>query len=169
MYKHVVIINGSAGVGKDTFVAICNSFCKVMNYSSINEIKRLAKLIGWDGNKDEKGRKLLSDLKVAMSDYCDLPFQLMKNKYEEFIKSDADILFLHIREPEEIARAASEFNAITLLIKNKNVKQITSNMADANVYDLNYDAVIDNSRTLDDLKNIAKWFIGILEKEVVNK
>ena len=169
MYKHVVIINGSAGVGKDTFVDICNSFCKVMNYSSIDEIKRLAKLIGWDGNKDEKGRKLLSDLKVAMSEYCDLPFQSMKNKYEEFIKSDADILFLHIREPEEIARAANEFNAITLLIKNKNVKQITSNMADANVYDLNYDAVIDNSRTLDDLKNIAKWFIGILEKEVVNK
>lgn len=166
MYKHVVIINGSAGVGKDTFVAICNSFCKVMNYSSIDEIKRLAKLIGWDGNKDEKGRKLLSDLKVAMSDYCDLPFQSMKNKYEEFIKSDADILFLHIREPEEIARAVNEFNAITLLIKNKNVKQITSNMADANVYDLNYDAVVDNSRTLNDLKDIAKWFIGLLEKEV---
>ena len=122
MYKHVVIINGSAGVGKDTFVAMCNSFCKVMNYSSIDEIKRLAKLIGWDGNKDERGRKLLSDLKVAMSDYCDLPFQSMKNKYEEFIKSDASILFLHIREPEEIVKAANEFNAITLLIKNKNVK-----------------------------------------------
>lgn len=169
MCKHVVIINGSAGVGKDTFVAMCNSFCKVMNYSSIDEIKRLAKLIGWDGNKDEKGRKLLSDLKVAMSEYCDLPFQSMKNKYEEFVKSDASILFLHIREPEEIVKAANEFNAITLLIKNKNVKQITSNMADANVYDLNYDAVVDNSRTLNDLKNTAKWFVGVLEKEVVNE
>ena len=39
-------------------------------------------------------------------------------------------------------------------------------MADANVYDLNYDAVVDNSRTLNDLKDIAKWFIGLLEKEV---
>ena len=165
MKKHVVIINGSAGVGKDTFVAICNSFCKVMNFSSIDEIKKLAKLIGWDGNKDEKGRKLLSDLKVAMSDYCDLPFQSMKNKYNEFIKSDADILFLHIREPEEIAKAANEFNAITLLIKNKNVKQITSNIADANVYDLKYDVVIDNSRTLNDLKNTSKWFIEILKKD----
>ena len=165
MKKHVVIINGSAGVGKDTFVAICNSFCKVMNFSSIDEIKKLAKLIGWDGNKDEKGRKLLSDLKVAMSDYCDLPFQSMKNKYNEFIKSDADILFLHIREPEEIAKAANEFNAITLVIKNKNVKQIVSNMADANVYDFNYDVVIYNSRTLNDLKNTAKWFIDILKRD----
>ena len=38
-------------------------------------------------------------------------------------------------------------------------------MGDANVYDFNYDVVIDNSRTLNDLKNTAKWFIDILKRD----
>ena len=162
--KKIVIINGSAGVGKDTFSSICNDFCKTWNYSSVDKIKEIAKLCGWDGIKDEKGRIFLSELKVATSKYNDLPFKCMKEKIDEFKYSDAELLFLHIREPEEIARAASAFNAVTLLIKSNRVNHITTNNSDANVFNFKYDAVINNDRSIEDLKNTAKWFIERLRK-----
>ena len=165
--KKVIIINGSAGVGKDTFSSICSKYCKVMNYSSVDKVKELAKYCGWDGNKDEKGRAFLSDLKIALTNYNDLPFECMKSKVEEFNSSDYNLLFLHIREPEEIARAANEFNAVTLLIKNERVEHITSNMADANVFDFKYDCTIANNSSLEQLDGLAKWFINQLEKQEV--
>lgn len=73
--KAIIVINGRGGVGKDT---LCD-FVKekyddtygVQNISSITRIKEIAKDIGWDGNKDEKGRKFLSDLKKALTEYGD--------------------------------------------------------------------------------------------------
>ena len=163
--KKVIIINGYAGVGKDTFSSICSVYRRTMNYSSVDKIKELAFLCGWDGVKDERGRKLLSDLKLSLSEYCDLPFRCMADKVKEFNSSDAELLFLHIREPEEIVRAAREFNAITLLIENPRVEQITSNAGDANVHNLKYDCVITNYGTIEDFHGLAKWFIEELEKQ----
>ena len=166
--KQVYIINGSGGVGKDTFVELVSNelndllkkFHTVINFSSVDKVKEIAKEIGWDGKKTEKDRKFLSDLKVLASEYCDMPFKSMRSKVAEFYEDNfAHILFLHIREPEEIERAAKSFNAKTILITRDQIKHITSNMADENVFNYDYDIVIDNSGTLDDLKIKAKKFI----------
>lgn len=90
-----------------------------------------------------------------------MPFQSMKNKIEEFIRSDeGQILFLHIREPEEIERVVREFGAKTLLIVRDSVMHITSNMADKNVFDYSYDYVIENKGTIEELKDKARQFIN---------
>ena len=47
----------------------------------------------------------------------------------------------------------------TILIKRNSVKTITSNMADAGVFNYNYDFVIENNGTLDGLKSIVKKFV----------
>ena len=136
--KHIFIINGSGGVGKDTFVELVSSelndrlkrFHTVVNFSSVDRIKEIAREIGWDGKKKEKDRKFLSDLKILCSNYCDMPFQSMRNKVLDFIKDETSkVLFLHIREPVEIARAVKEFGAKTILIV-RPIKQILSNIAD---------------------------------------
>lgn len=89
-----------------------------------------------------------------------MPFKSMRSKVAEFYADDfSHMLFLHIREPEEIERAAKAFSAKTILITRDQVKHITSNMADENVFNYDYDIVIDNSGTLDDLKAKAKGFI----------
>ena len=152
----VFIINGSGGAGKDTFVEMVKindelpriryGRCvrQVYNYSSVTKIKQIAKVIGWNGDKTEKDRKFLSDLKLLISDYNDLPLTDMK-KYIEYLniltkETDNTILFLHIREISEISRAINEFkeyNTKTILVKRDSIKHITSNMADKNVY--NYD------------------------------
>lgn len=90
-----------------------------------------------------------------------MPFKSMKNKVNEFLKDEeSKILFLHIREPEEITRSVKEFGAKTVLIVRNSVKHITSNIADQNVFDYNYDFVIENNGTIDELDEKAKVFVG---------
>lgn len=89
-----------------------------------------------------------------------MPFKSMKNKVAEFMNDEESIfLFLHIREPEEIARAVNEFGAKTILVTRDAVKHIVSNMADENVFNYNYDFVVNNSGTKEELNIKAKDFV----------
>jgi len=160
MQKQIIIINGTGGSGKDTFVEFCSEFTKVTNISSVDKVKEAAKiLVGWNGEKDEKSRKLLVDLKQLSIEYNDSPTKYIKEQYENFIKSDSQYLFIHIREIEEIEKIKALLNAKTLLIRNPRVALITSNNSDGNVYKYEYDYTIENDGTLEDLKNKAKNFV----------
>lgn len=162
MKKQVFIINGSGGVGKDTFVdliAECFDF-SIMNFSSVDKVKEVARIIGWNGSKTEKDRKFLYDLKLLCSEYNDMPFRSMESTVNVFYNSDALMLFLHIREPEEIERAKKEFGATTVLVKRDAVKHITSNMADGRVFNYAYDVIIDNNGDIDAFKKKAQSFVN---------
>lgn len=159
MIKQTFIINGSGGSGKDTFVSLVSKYIPTMNFSSVDKVKEVARMIGWDGGKTEKDRKFLSDLKLLCTDYNDMPLESMRSKVEEFDKSDASFLFLHIREPEEIEKAKNAFGAKVILVKRDSIEHITSNMADANVFNYNYDVVVDNNMGLDELKHKAFRFV----------
>lgn len=161
MKKQVIIINGTGGSGKDTFVQFCSEFTKITNISSVDKVKEAAKiLVGWDGQKDEKSRKLLVDLKQLSIEYNDYPTKYIKEQYEKFKLDDSEYLFLHIREIEEIEKNKKLFNAKTLLVRNPRVELITSNNSDGNVYNYNYDFVIENDGTLEDLRQKARAFVA---------
>lgn len=159
MKKQVFIINGSGGCGKDTFVSLVADISYTMNFSSVDKVKEIARSIGWDGGKTEKDRKFLSDLKLLCTDYNNMPLNSMKNKYEEFLDSHANFLFLHIREPIEIEKAKRIFNAKTILIKRDSIEHITSNMADANVFNYNYDIIINNDGSIEEFGDKAYYFV----------
>ena len=168
MRKHIFIINGAAGSGKDTFVDLITLATKYMvdvgsveNFSSVDKIKEVAKELGWDGSKSEKDRKFLSDLKLLCKEYNDLPFKSIIHTVSEFYKSlNNQFLFIHIREPDEIERAKVAFGAKTILIKNPSISLIESNKSDKNVYDYDYDIIINNNGTITDLKDFAPIFIS---------
>ena len=158
MSAKIVIVNGSGRTGKDTFCNMCQKITHCAVYSSVAVVKELAAAAGWDGKKTEKDRKFLSDLKDLLTAYNDLPLRSMK----EFVMGNADkfdIIFLMIREPEEIRRAVEEFNAITLLVKRHDAEVITGNHADRDVELFNYDYTVYNNGTLDDLRNLADTFV----------
>ena len=160
MKKQVIIINGTGGSGKDTFVEFCSEFSKVTNISSVDKVKEAAKvLVGWNGEKDEKSRKLLVDLKRLSIDYNDSPTKYIKEQFDLFTKNDSEYLFIHIREIDEIEKIKKLLNANTLLITNPRVALITSNDSDGNVYKYNYDWTIENDGTLEDLKQKAREFV----------
>ena len=160
--KKVFILNGSGGVGKDTFVDLVSNYIPTIHFSSVTKVKEIAKAIGWDGGKTEKDRKFLSDLKMLCTEYNNMPFNSMKEKVSEFLNSDANALFIDIREPNEIEIAKQAFNAETVLVKRDSVTHITSNMADANVYNYQYDHIIENNGSIEDLSNTAKMFVDKL-------
>ena len=153
----VIVINGMGGVGKSTFISLCHEIDpRVIETSTVDFVKEIALQAGWDGTKDEDGRRFLSDLKDAMERYHDIP----NKKVDEFIKFHPDnIIFVNAREPHNIAYYQNKYNARTVIVNNCNVKQIYGNHADENVNNYDYDVVINNSGTLKDLKETAKWFL----------
>lgn len=158
MKKTIVIINGTGGSGKDTFVEFVSKYTSVINFSSVDKVKEIAKLIGWNGGKTEKDRKFLSDLKSLTAEYNDMPFRSMAEVVDKFRETDDEILFLHIREPENIERAVNEFGAKSLLVKRIGLENISSNYSDANVDNYDYDYRIEND-TLEQLEKDAILFI----------
>ncbi|MDE6433543.1 MAG: hypothetical protein K2L07_04880 [Lachnospiraceae bacterium] len=166
--KQIFIINGSGRVGKDSF---CNLIRKYSGYntyiiSSVDDIKKKAQLMGWDGvSKTEKDRKFLSDLKDLCTWYNDAPYDYVRQQIMYFEATpSSEIMFIHIREPKEIEKIRQKYPYIkTILITNKNVPHITSNEADAGVFNYQYDYVIQNDGTLDELKNKVLCFINMLE------
>ena len=163
MRKFIIIINGTGGCGKDTFVEYVSEFANAINFSSIDKVKEIATYIGWGGQKTEKDRKFLSDLKKLTTEYNDMSFNSIEEAVEKFKTSDSNILFIHIREPEEIQRAVEHFEALTLLIKREDQEIITSNYSDANVENYDYDFKIINN-SLEQLDKDAELFVKNLNR-----
>lgn len=160
MDKQIFITNGMARCGKDTFAKYLNDIIPTLKYSSIDKVKDIAKLCGWNGGKSEKDRKFLSDLKMLTTDYFDMPFKAIENKVNDFLlNDDYKILLIDIREPKEIEKAKVTFNAKTIFIENNRVKNINSNFADANVFNYTYDYVIENNGTLEEFKKNVTRFV----------
>lgn len=171
MKKKIVVINGSGGVGKDTFIQCCKKIEPVQNISSVDKVKEAARiLVGWKNEKDEKARKLLADLKKLATEYNDAPYRYIKDSIKHFLQSDENtILFLHVREIEQIKRLQKEFDIITLLVKNIRIKEITSNTSDANVSQYNYNYIIENNGTIEELQQKASHFISSIFNEKLSK
>lgn len=180
MDKQIFIINGSGGTGKDTFIKILEEILYedivwsrdqnlVVNFSSVDKVKEIARIIGWNGEKTERNRKFLSELKQLCIDYNDMPFNSIKEKANEFLHSNSIFLFLHIREPKEIEKAKQSFKAKTMLIKRDVIEHIISNESDKNVYDYEYDIVIDNNGTLENLETKAEHFFYDCKNNTIKK
>jgi len=164
MKKVAIVINGAGGVGKDTLCELAANHFKVKNISSITPIKEIAALCGWDGTKDNKARKFLSDLKNLCVEYNNYPTVWAKAQYEEFLVTDEEIMFVHIREPEEIKKFvdATDGKAKTLLVRGG--KRMSSekygNVSDDGVENYSYDYYFLNESTLDVAE---REFVELLE------
>lgn len=174
MDKMVFIVNGKPRAGKDTFAEILNRYMVVYKYSAVTKIKEIAKQCGWTGAKEERDRKFLHELKMLTSAYSDLPYQDVLDKIEKYRSGEilADVLVVDVREPEEIDRLRKATDAITIYIENENVPAITSNEADANVANYEYDFTIFNNGTIEEFEdNIMNFmeFLMMLALEMKNE
>lgn len=193
---HIVVINGSGGKGKDTFAKNCLKLAfsheinphtendilaslRIMcNVDSVNLVKSLATMAGWDGNKTEKNRKFLSDLKDLLSNWNDVPYKETIKNINTAIKNINDfnngdgLIFVHSREPKEIQRYVNYFGSNichTLLIKNPNVPTVVSNHADKDVENYRYDVVVYNNKDRESLEDKAKLFYHHLFEQQIGK
>ena len=151
-------------MGKDTLCSFAAQEYKVRNISSVDPIKELAKQAGWTGEKSDRARKMLSDLKRLFTEYNDLPLRYIREQYGQFLQSEEQVMFVHIREPEEIARfvETAPGQIKTLLVTNSNRKTtLYGNVSDDNVTQYQYDAVYDNCHSLEETQRIFMDFFHI--------
>lgn len=159
--KKIYTLNGVGTSGKGTFVELINKYIPTYKYSIVDLPKEAAKILGWDGSKNEKDRKFLSDIMDLSTWYNDSPFRDVLSVVADFKNNliEDEVLFIDMRDPKDIARAVEAFDAETILIRNPNVEKIESNHADANVENYNYDYIIENDGTLEQLDMMAKFFV----------
>ena len=159
--KKVFIQNSVGGSGKDTWAEFIGKYIPTHKCSIIDLPKEAAKILGWNGGKSEKDRKFLSDIMDLSTEYNDSPFRDVLSVVTDFKNNliEDEVLFIDMRDPKDIARAVEIFGAETILIRNPNVEKIESNHADANVEDYNYDYIIENNGTLEQLDAMAKLFV----------
>ena len=154
MKKITVVINGAGGVGKDTICDLTAKHFRVRNISTITPIKDIAKHCGWDGRKDDKSRKFLADLKALCVAYNDLPTNWAMREYEDFLTTDEQILFVHIRESEEIKKFVDSTGgaARTLLIRGgaRMTKSVYGNRSDDDVEKYDYDYYFVNDKSIEE-------------------
>lgn len=166
--KKIYIVNGVGTSGKDTFVSLVGKYISSYKYSIVDLPKQAAKVLGWNGtSKTEKDRKFLSDIMDLSEEYNDAPFKDVLSIVSDFKRDsiETEAIFIDMRDPADIERAVKTFGAETVIVKNKRAGVISSNHADANVDDFDYDYIIENNGSLDDLDNIARMFV----KYVINK
>ena len=165
----VVVVNGRPESGKTTFEKKCaelistsstfwfdeNKRTEVAMISTVDFVKQIAKECGWDGVKTPHNRKFLSDLKDLLTEWNDVPYQKILDHIDYmqvFGRAYDWILFVDCREPEEIQKLKERLNAIAVLVRRLDDETSeTSNHADANVFDYEYDYTIKNYGDLSDL------------------
>lgn len=167
----IYVINGAPGSGKSTF---CEKVKEIVGknwgfeLSTVDLVKEVARDLGWNGEKNLKNRKFLSDLKDLLTNWDDIPFKhtvnnvrLIKDDFDRYgIDSSEAAIFINCREPNEIERLCKELNAKSILIRRDSAEKTTvSNHADANVLKYKYDIEITNNGDLRDLAFLALDFV----------
>lgn len=169
----IVVINGAPRAGKDTFVEMCKEILGeeyVLNVSTVDFVKSIAYRCGWDGVKDGKNRKFLSDLKDLLTEWGDVPFkkvdteiELFQLDIEEYCGEEGlerSVAFIHCREPEEIQKFKDRLHAHTVIVRREQVEnEAQTNHADLDVFNFAYDMIIENNGTLDELRDAARCYL----------
>ncbi|MCI8274883.1 MAG: hypothetical protein HFI66_04605 [Lachnospiraceae bacterium] len=169
MEKLVIIINGKGGSGKDTLCDFAGRRFKVKNVSAITPIKDVAGRFGWNGEKDGKSRKFLADLKQACVEYNDLPFRYLAGEYGQFLEGSDDLMFVHIREGEEIDKFKRivKLPCVTLFVSRKERDGLClGNASDDGVKNYQYDYEYRNDKGLSEAEEDFLMFLeDMLKKE----
>lgn len=158
----VIILNGTALSGKDTFAdfIIKHSDERAAKISTIDKVKEVCQdIFGTDPNKKtNKNRKLWCDFKSMWTEFNDGPF----DQIVEFIKkSDKNIFCVFVREPTEIQKFKDYYgkDCLTVLIRRDGI-EIPNNHGDQGVENYEYDRYIHNTS----LKHLEFKAVELLNK-----
>ena len=169
----VILINGRPRTGKDTVVNLmCNALMErgymAEAFSSIDPIKALLGSVIDLSQKTEADRILLSEVGDALEKHS--AFRTNRCIWfaeDVFRESENAVVFLHVREPENIQKLRTTFlakgiNVVRLLVVSARGIDVDSR-ADQVAGTGRYDLMIVNNGTLDDLKATCVRTVGRLE------
>ena len=165
--KRIFLITGKAQHGKDTTAGFIKETLEkdgkrvlIVHYADL--LKFIAKsYLGWDGNKDEKGRKLLQYVgtDVIRKQEPDLWVDFVA-KMIKFFKNDYDYVIVpDTRFPNEVTKMKLYFDNVTLIrvirpnFKSPLTPEQQAHPSETALDDYPAKIVVENSGTLEDLEN----------------
>lgn len=158
MNKHVIVVNGTGGVGKDTLI---DNFRAFANNSSIDiatifPVKRAAKILGWDDTKSDENRLALCELKKLSDKFWDTSMNYVDYHFKDFLSNGTiGWMFIQCREPENIKKLVDKYHAKTVLITREGIGK-HGNSSDDNVENYDYDLIFANNG--DNIRNNSREF-----------
>ena len=136
-------------------------------YTERHEIRTFM-FVGLTKETDPLRRKLaFVQVYPSTTDISDGLYLLPVKQYlsgNEFLDTDNDNLRHISIDKDRIEYLKNKYDATTLLIINPRIDDITSNHADAGVYDYAYDYIIENSGNLATLADAAKTFMEAINE-----
>lgn len=159
----LIIINGVALSGKDTFAEFLKKICSdtVEYHSTIQTVKDAAKHFGADEEvaKGDEERLLWCEMKDLYTKYNNGPFnEVLAHMAMLDVPGKHPILIAMVREPEEITKLKRAFGlrCLTILVTRAEDIHIPDNDADKNVANYPYDIEIRNDSNPETLKLKAR-------------
>lgn len=182
----VIIVNGTARSGKDTFVDICEKTFMEQGfypgvvrmssvdrcYTAVNDVflkddnrPEVRKAIE---NKEDAWRQFMHEVKMSWSKFCNGPTQYIINQLKQYTECDNTpaFVFMFLREPEEIKSLVDELQicgylSLTVFIsghvKNTDWKNDCDSHVTPDAYP--YDVYIRNESTLEEYQERCKKFM----------
>ena len=154
--KVVAFCSPVPGCGKDT---VCEMM-RLKRFAFADRLKQIAYTVGWDGKKDEKGRKLLIELGNAIRAYCPTYFVdfLLKEISFSNLPNDSVIGVTDLRMENEEEGLRKEFGETLMVIGvERNVDYSLATDPTQSYYaSIKKDVVISNNGTKEDLKEKVK-------------
>lgn len=186
---NILCLSGKVGSGKDTVAKYLYYNYDFASYSFADELKKLAKEGGWDGEKDLKGRKLLQQLGLTFRNYCAIHWidRLIKFnfKFQNEVANGRmykNICLVDCRHVNEITEFSKRFERyytdfklkkqITIYVKgpnyaNREMDDETKNdISENSLNDYKFDYIIKNESTLEHMYNTIDKIMAVEFPEI---
>lgn len=182
----IVVVNGHPRSGKDTATEFLQAHCDkrqipTAKVSSIDPVFQMLHHAGISMKRNQLSdadRDLLAEVGSAVEKHSHFRTGGVLRFAKAFFSSvdvlgrDKAIVWVHMREPENIARLktlAEEdgLHFATLFIERPGVREINSNVADASVLDMKYDFIVRNGMGFSELRDACGYMLDALLKEAL--
>ena len=165
------LVSGKAGVGKTTFSNMLYEIASGIGYSTrvcnfAYTLKAFAKSMGWDGNKDTRGRKFLQELGGTVRNYN--PDTWARFTFDRILESDSypyDIISIDDwrfpNEYEYIIKNEPLYHPVTVRILADSLEILRgtpeyTDISETSLDAFKFDYIIRNDLSLEDLNKSAQ-------------
>lgn len=143
--KHIGLI-GLAGSGKDTAAGALYEL-GYYRVAFADRVKMLARSLGWDGKKDERGRALLQDLGMAARRYNPDTWV----EFVQFLEEDCKLVYTDVRFQNEADYIRSKGGIIVRIVRPGIISE--NHESELKQCEIPADIEIANDGSIEDLHN----------------
>lgn len=153
-------LSGFAGAGKDEVAKILVERHGFTRVAFADPLKDVASALGWDGKKNDKGRKFLQDLGVGVRDHLDYEawVRAAEEQIEEIL---GPVVISDVRFPNEVFMVRRRGGTL-VRVERPETGAVNDHVSEHAVTAQDCDYQLSNDGTLDDLPARVEQMLSVL-------